>query len=75
MKYDKNLAYSRSKLYNVMFTRALASRIDESKGLVVSVNPGVVRTDIIRELTGDGLLGKLLDLLLKIVWPLFCCDL
>jgi len=70
--YDRHLSYSRSKLYNVLFTRALASKIDKSKGVVVSVNPGVVRTDIIRELVGDGFKGKLLGILLKVVWPLFC---
>lgn len=71
-KYDKHLSYSRSKIYNVLFTRALASKINKSKGVVVSVNPGVVRTDIIRELTGDGWKGKLLQIALKAVWPIFC---
>jgi NAD(P)-dependent dehydrogenase (short-subunit alcohol dehydrogenase family) len=70
--YDPNLSYSRSKLYNVLFTRALATKIDPKKGCVVSVNPGVVRTDIIREMTGDGIKGKVLALLLRAVWPVFC---
>ena len=71
-KYDRHLSYSRSKLYNVLFTRALADRIDQTKGMVLSVNPGVVRTDIIRELFGDGIKGKVLGVLLRIVWPVFC---
>ena len=50
--YDPHMAYSRSKLYNVLFTRALASKIDENKGVVVSLNPGVVRTDIMSSAAG-----------------------
>ena len=43
-KYNSSEAYSRSKLYNVLFTHALAERIDKSRGLVLSIHPGVVRT-------------------------------
>lgn len=43
-KYNPSLAYSRSKLYNNLFTHALAERIPEGKGLVMSLHPGVVRT-------------------------------
>lgn len=46
--YDPHLAYSRSKLYNVLFARALSEKIDPKKGLVVSLHPGIVRTNIIR---------------------------
>lgn len=42
--YEHNLAYSRSKLCNVLFTKALSTRIDQSKGLVLAVHPGVVQT-------------------------------
>ena len=48
--YEPNIAYSRSKLYNVLFTRALAARIDSSKGKVLSLHPGVVRTELLREM-------------------------
>jgi NAD(P)-dependent dehydrogenase (short-subunit alcohol dehydrogenase family) len=55
--YDPQMAYSRSKLYNVLFTRALAAKIDPRKGLVASLHPGVVRTDILREMAADGIKG------------------
>lgn len=42
--YDYGVSYGRSKLYNVLFTRALAKKIDPSKGRVASLHPGVVRT-------------------------------
>jgi NAD(P)-dependent dehydrogenase (short-subunit alcohol dehydrogenase family) len=42
--YNDAIAYGRSKLYNVLFTRALAEKIDSSKGRVASLHPGVVRT-------------------------------
>lgn len=42
--YNKDLAYSRSKLYNVLFTKALAQKIDQSKGIALCLHPGVVRT-------------------------------
>jgi NAD(P)-dependent dehydrogenase (short-subunit alcohol dehydrogenase family) len=49
MNFEKNkylpaLAYSRSKLYNNLFTHALAERIIDHKGISVSLHPGVVRT-------------------------------
>ena len=49
--YEPNMAYSRSKLYNVLFTRALASKINTKQGIVLSVHPGVVRTNVLREMT------------------------
>eukprot|EP00178_Gracilaria_changii_P012964 TRINITY_DN3651_c0_g1_i3.p1 TRINITY_DN3651_c0_g1~~TRINITY_DN3651_c0_g1_i3.p1 ORF type:complete len:202 (+),score=10.30 TRINITY_DN3651_c0_g1_i3:407-1012(+) len=48
--YDPSVAYGKSKLYNVLFTRALAERIDAGKGKVLSVHPGGVRTDLTREM-------------------------
>ena len=42
--YDPHLAYSRSKLYNILFAKILATKVDTSKGIAVSVHPGVVRT-------------------------------
>lgn len=42
--YEHNLAYSRSKLCNVLFTKGLAKRIPVSKGIAASLHPGVVQT-------------------------------
>ena len=44
--YDFELAYGRSKLYNVLFTRALAEKVDSSKGIITSLHPGLVRTEL-----------------------------
>lgn len=58
--YGPNLAYSRSKMYVVMFTQSLASRIDPRKGLVVSVHPGAVRTNILNIVYAENWYGPLL---------------
>lgn len=58
--YEMNLAYSRSKLYNVLFTRCLASKINPKKGLVASLHPGVVRTELMREMGTAALILKLI---------------
>lgn len=47
-KYSPTLAYSRSKIYNNLFTHALTERIPENKGMAFSLHPGVVRTELIR---------------------------
>lgn len=49
-EYSSALGYSRSKLYNNLFTHALAEKIPEGKGLAMSLHPGVVRTEITRYL-------------------------
>ena len=59
-------------MYNVLFTKALSQKIDSKKGIVVSLNPGVVRTDIIREMIGNGIKGLLLSFALKVFWPFWC---
>ena len=46
-EYDALVAYRRSKLANVLFARALASRVPGLSVFVVA--PGVVATDIVRE--------------------------
>lgn len=46
--YNPGLSYSRSKLYNNLFTHALAERIPSGKGMAFSLHPGVVRTDLTR---------------------------
>jgi NAD(P)-dependent dehydrogenase (short-subunit alcohol dehydrogenase family) len=55
MNYDKdfdhNLAYSRSKLANILFARQLQANMDKSgiKGLSLSLHPGVIVTELARE--------------------------
>ena len=46
--YSAYLAYGRTKLYNVLFTQALAQKIPKGKGLTASLHPGVVRTELLR---------------------------
>lgn len=45
-KYDRWLAYKRSKLANIMFTYEMARRIDGSGVTVNALHPGFVATDI-----------------------------
>ena len=71
MNFDKNkyippLAYSRSKMYNNLFTHALAERIPEHKGLTASLHPGVVRTELTRYMI-DGWKEKAF----KLVTPIY----
>ncbi|MBX3193140.1 MAG: SDR family oxidoreductase [Labilithrix sp.] len=59
--YGAVAAYSQSKLANVLFTKALARRV-EGKGVFVNaVHPGVVATELTRELPS----------LLQKIWHLF----
>ena len=64
------MAYSRSKLYNVLFTRALAEKVGR-KGLVAALHPGVVRTELLREMTGDGVKGQILKIMLIVLYPVW----
>ena len=60
-KHQGTVAYSQSKLANVMFTLGLARRL-EGKGVTVNaVHPGVVATELMREAPdrGGGGRGKL----------------
>lgn len=66
--YDPNVAYSRSKLYNVLFTAALAGKVGR-RGVVTTLHPGVVRTELMREMEGDGLKGQLLKVGLVVAFP------
>jgi NAD(P)-dependent dehydrogenase (short-subunit alcohol dehydrogenase family) len=68
--YDPNVSYSRSKFYNVLFTKALAEKMGR-RGLVAALHPGVVRTELMRELKGDGIKGQILKVLLVVVYPLW----
>jgi NAD(P)-dependent dehydrogenase (short-subunit alcohol dehydrogenase family) len=49
-KYDGTKAYSNSKLANVLFTRALAARLEGTGVTVNAVHPGVIATSLSREL-------------------------
>lgn len=68
--YNAIEAYGRSKLYNVLFTRALASKIDPSKGKILSLHPGVVRTELLREIQSEGI-GKLLAVVMILIHPMY----
>lgn len=68
--YDPSQAYGRSKLYNVLFTRALASKINSSQGKVVSLHPGVVRTELLREIKSEGP-GKIIGVLMLFLYPIY----
>ena len=39
-------AYGRSKLANILFTRALARRLDPAEVIAACLHPGVIATDI-----------------------------
>ncbi|CAM4723564.1 unnamed protein product [Leuciscus chuanchicus] len=48
--YDKNKAYSQSKLANVLFTRSLAKRLEGTGITAYALHPGVVQTELWRHL-------------------------
>lgn len=50
--YGPNLAYGRSKLANILFTRELAKRLEQEKSniKVAALHPGVVITELTRNL-------------------------
>ncbi|XP_055364449.1 retinol dehydrogenase 12, like isoform X2 [Betta splendens] len=50
--YDKGKAYGQSKLANVLFTRSLAKRLEDTGVTTYSLHPGVVQTDLWRHLNG-----------------------
>lgn len=49
--YDKTVAYSYSKLANILFTRELAKRLTNTGVTVNALHPGAVRTDLQRHTT------------------------
>ncbi|WP_437293306.1 SDR family oxidoreductase [Sorangium sp. So ce426] len=61
-KYGTTAAYAQSKLANVLFTKALARRLEGTGVTVNAVHPGVVRTDLMRDY--PKLLTKLFNLFL-----------
>ncbi|KAL4506985.1 hypothetical protein ABPG72_001406 [Tetrahymena utriculariae] len=68
--YDRNSAYSQSKIANILFTIGLQKRITQQKlnGIAVSLHPGVVRTELTRHYTG--ILG-LIKFLISPLWYIF----
>ncbi|WP_437521848.1 SDR family oxidoreductase [Sorangium sp. So ce726] len=61
-KYGTTAAYTQSKLANVLFTKALARRLEGTGVTVNAVHPGVVGTDLMRDY--PKLLVKLFNLFL-----------
>ncbi len=55
-RYSGWLAYGRSKLANILFTRALAQRVDARRLVVHAVHPGLVAT---RFAANNGRMGRL----------------
>ena len=55
-RYQTQLAYCRSKLANVMFSRELARRVADSGVTVCSLHPGTVHTELARYLISGYLL-------------------
>ncbi|TGZ73790.1 hypothetical protein CRM22_001313 [Opisthorchis felineus] len=51
-RYTMMSAYCQSKLANVMYAKELASRLEGTGIVVVSLHPGSVRTEIARNITG-----------------------
>ncbi|XP_030623304.1 retinol dehydrogenase 12, like [Chanos chanos] len=49
--YDKNKAYSQSKLANVLFTRSLGKKLQGTGVTVYALHPGVVQTELWRHLS------------------------
>jgi NAD(P)-dependent dehydrogenase (short-subunit alcohol dehydrogenase family) len=56
-RYRGTQAYARSKLANILFTRELARRLDDTGDAAFAVHPGMVATRITRD--GDSRLGAL----------------
>ena len=46
--YSPMMAYSQSKLANILFTRELAKRLEGTQVTVNALHPGVVRTELAR---------------------------
>jgi WW domain-containing oxidoreductase len=46
--YEPMTAYRRSKMANILFTTALARRLSGSKRTANSLNPGIIRTNLLR---------------------------
>jgi len=62
------LSYQRSKLCNIFFTKELQRKLHEVGAKVISVHPGMVRSDLI-----DGILSdhKFYKILLYLFYPIY----
>jgi len=60
-------SYEQSKLSNVLFTKQLAKILDKNEVCVYSLHPGVVRTDIFRDI--EAKIGIFKYLMWGILWP------
>ncbi|CAF0998162.1 unnamed protein product [Adineta steineri] len=69
--YWKINAYSHSKLANILFTNELARRLQDTNITANSLHPGVVRTEVIRNILGHYQI--ILNTILLLITPLWCC--
>lgn len=65
--YDRGLAYARSKLANILFTKQLQAKMDyaKMKGWALAIHPGMIATELTREL------GPSFRIMKTIFWPIF----
>ncbi|CAF4370738.1 unnamed protein product, partial [Adineta steineri] len=67
--YWKFNAYSHSKLANILFTNELARRLQNTNITTNSLHPGLVRTEVIRNISGHyQIILNTLILLLTPIW-------
>ena len=66
-KWQPRKAYGQSKLANVLFSRQLAKIVDKNEVCVYSLHPGVVRTEIFRDIEAS--IGVFKYLMWGLLWP------
>ncbi|CAF0751428.1 unnamed protein product [Adineta steineri] len=69
--YWKFNAYSHSKLANILFTNELARRLQNTNITVNSLHPGVIRTEVIRNILGHYQI--ILNTLILLLTPIWYC--
>ena len=70
--YNPSEAYAQSKLANILFTRALAKRLEETSVTVNCLHPGVIRTELGRHMMKNiGFLKKVRHVNISF-YVLFC---
>ena len=62
--HKRLVAYNQSKLANVLFTRSLAQRLQETNVTTYSLHPGVIRTELFRNVS---------SILVSLVSPIHSC--